>query len=151
MKTVNPVWNDGNESNDFVLTLPTLGSVQDNDILHFDVWSFAAQDDKLKVSVIDWSVKEYFLKYPELIKFPKDKLKRIQEVRDSRGLGHFIRETLTSGATPGGGSSTAQHKLIGSVEISLKDIPACGWKKWFAIQKQKVSGDRCGGLTSNIS
>lgn len=53
MKTVNPVWNDGNESNDFVLTLPTLGSVQDNDILHFDVWSFAAQDDKLKVSVID--------------------------------------------------------------------------------------------------
>jgi len=86
----------------------------DNDCLRVDVWDFNPEE---KVG---------------------DKFRKINEIKDSRGLRKFIKETLN--ATTG----TIQHDLIGSVEIPLNDIPTSGIDKWYALQKPEVNSSRGG-------
>ena len=72
----------------FYVAYSNVNSV-DNDCLRVDVWDFNPEE---KVG---------------------DKFRKINEIKDSRGLRKFIKETLN--ATTG----TIQHDLIGSVEIPL--------------------------------
>ena len=85
-----------------------------------------------------------------------DKFRKINEIKDSRGLRKFIKETLN--ATTG----NIAHELLGSVEIPLKvslqkylllyqslqswktmqDIPSSGIESWYPLQKPEVSSKR---------
>ena len=112
-KTLDPVWNES-----FSIKLRTSSPVdfQDSDdVLHVDVWNFLP-DETLA-----------------------DKLKRINEVRDSKGLRQFISDAIGGGGPTSGNGP--MHKLIGSIEIPLREIPASGLNKWWALEKfdNKVS------------
>ena len=76
----------------------------DDESLHVDVWNFET-DDKLV-----------------------DKLKRVGEIRDSRGLRMLLSDTVRP-------SQPAGDKLIGHLEINLKTLPACGTNKWWKLFK----------------
>lgn len=90
----------------FVIDVP-----EDNEeeVLHVDVWNFRP-DENLR-----------------------EKLRKINEVRDSKGLRQFIMDTVTG--TSGCGNN---NKLIGSVEIPLSSVPASGLNKWWNIEKTPV-------------
>ena len=64
----------------------------------------------------------------------REKLKKINEVKDSKGLRQFIMDTV-SGAAGGGNGNGNQNKLIGSVEIPLSSVPASGLNKWWDLEK----------------
>ena len=90
-----------------------LGRVdQQEDYLHVDVWNY----------IIDET--------------PKEKLRKISRVKDPKGLKQFVSD-LTDSKSGNSHSSDAnsKHKLIGSVEIPLKDIPAAGLDKWWSLEK----------------
>eukprot|EP00092_Neocalanus_flemingeri_P041502 GFUD01045197.1.p1 GENE.GFUD01045197.1~~GFUD01045197.1.p1 ORF type:complete len:1194 (+),score=262.01 GFUD01045197.1:849-4430(+) len=89
---------------DFVLDVNSV----EQDCLRVDVWDFNP----------DESVNE--------------KLNKINQVRDGRGLRKFIKETLH--ATTGKNS----HELLGSVEIPLKNIPASGVSGWWNLEKPET-------------
>lgn len=61
-----------------------------------------------------------------------EKLGKINQVRDGRGLRKFIKETLH--ATAG----KISHELLGSVEIPLKNIPASGVSGWWNLEKPET-------------
>lgn len=73
-----------------------------NERLHIDVWNFDTGDGIV------------------------NRLKRVGEVKDSRGLKLLITDTMTP---PTG------DKLIGHIEIQLKTLPACGTNKWWNLYK----------------
>lgn len=98
-RTVNPVWNES-----FILDLD-YDKPEDTEILHVDVWNFMP-DENLR-----------------------EKLRKINEVRDSKGLRQFIMDTVS------GKSNQNTNKLIGSVEINLCDIPASGLNQWWNLEK----------------
>ena len=75
-----------------------------DECLHVDVWNFET-DDKFV-----------------------DKLKRVGEIRDSRGLRLLLSDTVRP-------SQSAGDKLIGHLEINLKTLPACGTNKWWKLFK----------------
>lgn len=58
-----------------------------------------------------------------------EKLNKIHQVKDGRGLRKFIKETLH--ATAG----KISHELLGSVEIPLNNIPASGVSGWWNLEK----------------
>ena len=90
-----------------------LGRVdQQEDYLHVDVWNY----------IIDET--------------PKEKLRKISRVKDPKGLKQFVSD-LTDSKSGNSHSSDAnsKHKLIGSVEIPLKDIPAAGLDNWWSLEK----------------
>jgi len=89
---------------DFVLDVNSV----EQDCLRVDVWDFNPEE----------SVNE--------------KLNKINQVRDGRGLRKFIKETLH--ATTGKNS----HELLGSVEIPLKNIPASGVSGWWNLEKPET-------------
>jgi len=89
---------------DFVLDVNSV----EQDCLRVDIWDFNPEE----------SVNE--------------KLNKINQVRDGRGLRKFIKETLH--ATTGKNS----HELLGSVEIPLKNIPASGVSGWWNLEKPET-------------
>ena len=106
-------WNE-----EFVINLPPVSRpeerFQDNqEVLHVDVWNFVP-DDKLK-----------------------EKLKRLNEVKDTKGLRQFVMEALGSKAPAVSGIDIAncQKKLIGFVEIPIASIPASGFNQWWQLHK----------------
>jgi hypothetical protein len=64
-----------------------------------------------------------------------DRLRRLSEVKDGRGLKQLIVDTV---APP------ASDRLIGHVEIPLRDLPACGSNTWWSLYKMdgKVKKER---------
>lgn len=72
--------------------------------LHIDVWNFEPPDDGFV-----------------------DKLKRVGEIRDSRGLKLFLSDTVASAETG--------DKLMGHVDIDLNQLPSCGENKWWSLYK----------------
>lgn len=68
----------------------------DSDSLRIDIWDFNPEENV------------------------SDKFRKINEIKDGRGLRKFIKETLNAST----GKTT--HELIGSVEIPLKDVPSSG-------------------------
>ncbi len=104
VKTSKPEWNET-----FMLRL---GSVRKNkteddedEVLHVDVWTFSP-DEKFG-----------------------EKLRRIGEVKDPRGLRQFIVDTVSAS------KGAAAQKLLGSLEVSIGAIPASGLNKWFPLEK----------------
>ena len=59
----------------------------------------------------------------------REKLKRINEVRDPRGFRQYITDAVSAAASGGGNGGHVGHKLIGSVEIPLRSIPASGFNR----------------------
>ena len=61
--------------------------------------------------------------------------------QDSKGLRQYIMDVVGGGSSnsngTGNGSNNgmSQHKLIGSVEIPIKEIPASGLNKWWPLEK----------------
>ena len=55
-----------------------------------------------------------------------DKLKRVGEVRDGRGLKLLLSSPVTQ---------AAGDKLIGHLDIDLRQLPACGENKWWKLYK----------------
>ncbi len=116
MRTLDPVWSESFEIG--------LGEeIGDGYVLHIDVWNFLPADEKLK-----------------------EKLKRINEVRDPRGFRQYVVDAVnaassSSPASSKGGQQQQQqpvgHKLIGSVIIPLQKLPACGLNKWWQLEKQR--------------
>ena len=94
----------------FFLEFPDLPENISDEILHVDVWNFMP-DENLR-----------------------EKLKKINEVRDSKGLRQFIMDTWS------GNGNGNNNKLIGSLEVPLCQVPASGLNKWWQIEKaEKVS------------
>lgn len=122
VKTLEPNWNEH-----FVIEIPSeklFGndiSHREDLVLHVDVWNFHP-DEKFR-----------------------EKLKRINEVRDSRGFRQFIVDTVNTKK-----GRHINHKLIGSVEIPIHGIPASGFKKWWPLEKLTSSESRS-SLSSNSS
>ena len=85
---------------------------QQEDYLHVDVWNY----------IIDET--------------PKEKLRKISRVKDPKGLRQFVSD-LTDNKSGNSHNSevNSKHKLIGSVEIPLRDIPAAGLDKWWSLEK----------------
>eukprot|EP00095_Tigriopus_kingsejongensis_P000958 maker-scaffold83_size396513-snap-gene-0.15 protein:Tk00958 transcript:maker-scaffold83_size396513-snap-gene-0.15-mRNA-1 annotation:"conserved hypothetical protein" len=120
VKTFEPNWNEH-----FVIELPPdkVLAKEERDpllVLHLDVWNFHP-DEKFR-----------------------EKLKRINDVKDSRGFRQFIVDTVNTK------KGQINHKLIGSVEIPIHSIPACGFKKWWTLEKLSTS-DSKSSLSSNSS
>ena len=67
-----------------------------------------------------------------------DKMRKINEIKDGRGLRKFIKETLN--ATTG----KTTHELIGSVEIPICDIPSAGYLQWLPLQKADQKNRKSG-------
>ena len=90
-----------------------LGRVdQQEDYLHVDVWNY----------IIDET--------------PKEKLRKISRVKDPKGLKQFVSDLTDSKSGNSHNSDVnSKHKLIGSVEIPLKDIPAAGLDQWWSLEK----------------
>ena len=58
-------------------------------------------------------------------------------MRDPRGFRQYISDAVSAAASSGGsGSSHVGHKLIGSVEIPLRSIPASGFNRWWSLEKR---------------
>ena len=74
------------------------------DAVHIDVWNFEAMPVEGVV----------------------DRLRRLSEVKDGRGLKQLIVDTV---APP------ASDRLIGHVEIPLRELPACGSNTWWTLYK----------------
>ena len=68
----------------------------------------------------------------------REKLKKINEVRDSKGLRQFIMDTWS------GNGNGNNNKLIGSLEVPLCQVPASGLNKWWQIEKS--GGNKSRGL-----
>lgn len=92
------------------------------DVLHVDVWN-NLPDEKLV-----------------------EKLKKVSEVRDPKGLKQFVADALTSnrGQKQNVTKSMPQldaleaapvHKLVGSIEVAVASIPAAGLNKWWTLEK----------------
>ncbi len=62
-----------------------------------------------------------------------DKFRKINEIKDGRGLRKFIKETLNASA----GKTT--HELIGSVEVPLRTVPSAGLDRWLPLEKPESS------------
>jgi hypothetical protein len=82
-----------------------MSSEVDEEILHVDVWNFMP-DENLR-----------------------EKLRKINDVRDSKGLRQFVMDTVS------GNGNGNTNKLIGSVEIPLSTVPASGLNKWWGLEK----------------
>lgn len=82
----------------------------------------SVEQDNLRVDIWDFNPEESV----------NEKLNKINQVRDGRGLRKFIKETLH--ATTGKNS----HELLGSVEIPLKNIPASGVSGWWNLEKPET-------------
>ena len=57
-------------------------------------------------------------------------------MRDHRGLRQYISDAVSAAASSssgGGGGSHVGHKLIGSVEIPLRSIPASGFNRYAGL------------------
>ena len=80
----------------------TLNNLNEDEHLHIDVWNFETDDGFV------------------------DKLKRVGEIRDSRGLKLLISDTV---------SQSAGDKLIGHLDINLQHLPSCGENKWWKLYK----------------
>jgi len=79
----------------------------------------SVEQDQLRVDVWDFNPEENV----------SEKIKKINEVKDSRGLRKFIKDTW--GATTG----KLTHQLLGSVQVPLKNIPASGVSGWWPLEK----------------
>ena len=59
--------------------------------------------------------------------------------QDYKGLRQYIMDVVGGGSSNGTGNGSnngmSQHKLIGSVEIPIKEIPASGLNKWWPLEK----------------
>ena len=72
--------------------------------------------------------------------------------KDSKGLRQYIMDVVGGGSSnsngTGNGSNNgmSQHKLIGSVEVPIKEIPASGLNKWWPLEKldNKVNNNLSG-------
>lgn len=96
------------------------------------------EQDNLRVDVWDFNPEESV----------NEKLKKINDVKDSRGLRKFIKETLH--ATAG----KISHELLGSAEIPLKNIPASGVSGWWNLEKPETKKQKQRGevhLTLTLS
>ncbi|XP_023347042.1 protein unc-13 homolog 4B, partial [Eurytemora carolleeae] len=80
------------------------------------------EQDQLRLDVWDFNPEENVT----------EKFKKINEVKDGRGLRKLIKETLV--ATTG----KHTHALLGSVQISLKSIPASGVSGWWNLEKPET-------------
>jgi hypothetical protein len=99
-RTLDPVWNES-----FSVKLaasPNNDFQESDDVLHVDVWNFLP-DETLA-----------------------EKLRRINEVKDSKGLRQYVMDVVGGGGGASNGGSGQQHKLIGSLEIPIREIPASG-------------------------
>ena len=67
----------------------------------------------------------------------REKLRKINEVKDSKGLRQFIMDTVSSGNGTGN-----NNKLIGSVEIPLNSVPASGLNSWWDLEKSDKNSKR---------
>ena len=65
----------------------------------------------------------------------RERLRKINEVKDSKGLRQFIMDTVTTSGTGNGNN----NKLIGSVEIPLNSVPASGLNSWWDLEKPDKS------------
>ncbi len=61
----------------------------------------------------------------------RERLRRINEVKDPRGLKQLVVSTIKK-----------EHKLIGSVEIPIRSIPASGFNKWWTLEKGGGAPDK---------
>jgi hypothetical protein len=84
------------------------------DAVHIDVWNF---ESMMPVEGV------------------VDRLRRLSEVKDGRGLKQLIVDTV---APP------ASDRLIGHVEIPVGQLPACGSNTWWTLYKMdgKVKKER---------
>ena len=96
-QTLSPVWDE-------TFTLDVDLAKTSEELLHIDVWNFEPQDDGFV-----------------------DKLKRVGEIRDSRGLRLFLSDTVAP--------AESGDKLMGHVDIDLKQLPSCGENKWWTLYK----------------
>ena len=84
---------------------------QQDDFLHVDVWNY----------IIDET--------------PKEKLRKISRVKDQKGLKQFVSDLTDKSGNNHSSDVNSKHKLIGSVDIPLTDIPAAGLDKWWNLEK----------------
>ena len=84
---------------------------QQDDFLHVDVWNY----------IIDET--------------PKEKLRKISRVKDQKGLKQFVSDLTDKSGNNHNSDVNSKHKLIGSVDIPLTDIPAAGLDKWWNLEK----------------
>ncbi|XP_065220608.1 protein unc-13 homolog 4B-like isoform X2 [Planococcus citri] len=77
------------------------------DVLHFEVWDFDAAESL------------------------KEKVTKISDVKGFRGIKKFVKEFAQTVA-----SGNHDNELIGSAQITLKNIPANGQMAWFKLQKR---------------
>lgn len=98
----------------------------------------SVEQDNLRVDIWDFNPEESV----------NDKLGKINQVKDGRGLRKFIKETLH--ATAG----KISHELLGSVEIPIKNIPASGVSGWWNLEKPETKKQKARGeihLTMTLS
>merc|ERR1719412_39939 len=96
---------------DFVLDVNSV----ENDGVRIDIWDFNPEENV------------------------SEKLRKVNEIKDSRGLRKFIKETLNAS------TGKISHDLLGSVEIPLKDVPSSGIKQWYPLQKPDGKSKRSRG------
>ena len=90
------------------------------DCLHIDVWNYMVDET------------------------PKEKFKKINKVKDPKGLKQFVFDlTNNKSASSMSSEMNSNHKLIGSVEIPLCDIPAAGLDKWWVLEKNETKVILC--------
>ena len=82
----------------------------------------SVEQDNMRLDVWDFNPEESV----------NEKLNKINQVKDGRGLRKFIKETLHATA----GKIT--HELLGSVEIPLKNLPASGVSGWWNLEKPET-------------
>ena len=64
----------------------------------------------------------------------KDKVRKISEVRDLRGLGVLLNEMiLTSRSKPGKASQDQFLGLLNRLNVPLRTIPLTGIERWYPL------------------
>lgn len=67
---------------------------------------------------------------------PKEKLRKVTKVKDPKGLKQYVFDlTNNKSGNMSNSEISSKHKLIGSMEIPLSEIPAAGLDKWWTLEK----------------
>ena len=113
------------------------------EVLHLDVWNFLPSQSEASEVV-------------------KEKLKKLNEVKDTKGLRQLVKDALlkstgtTSSSSPGNcpraqvsqsqssslDVASCHKKLVGFVEIPVAKIPASGLSQWHTLHKIDSKGNK---------
>jgi len=91
-----------------------------NETLQFSIKD--TSEDHLQIEVWDFDPNETL----------KEKLCRLGEVKDCRGLGKLLKQmaVATAKTTPG----KQPHQFLGRLDIPLKMVPVMGLERWFSLE-----------------